>query len=99
MHGGHNLVGGKMLAASTAGSCPLVRCHDVGCQTTLLHSGLSPTILTPFGCHQQITPCSIGAGCPIMTCRDRLAILDAPSCVVLLDVAAVGPCLCAFFLV
>jgi len=37
-------VGGEMLASSTAGTCALVRC-DVGCQTTLLPSGLSPTII------------------------------------------------------
>ena len=40
-----SLVGGEMLAGDTAGPCPLVRCRDAGCQTTLLPSGLSPTIL------------------------------------------------------
>ena len=30
---------------SMAGSCLLVRCHDVGCHMTLLPSGLSSTIL------------------------------------------------------
>ena len=39
---------GEMLAASTAGPCPLIRCRDVGCQTTLLPSGLSMTIRTPL---------------------------------------------------
>ena len=38
-------VGGEMLAGSTAVPCPLVRCRNVGCQTTLLPSGLSPTML------------------------------------------------------
>jgi len=38
-------VGRELLADSTAGPCTLLRCRDVGCQTTLLPSGLSPTIL------------------------------------------------------
>jgi len=77
-----------MLAGSTPGPCPLARCRDVGVKRRLLPSGLSPTILLLLGCHGQITPCSIGAGCPFLLYRDRLALLDAPSCLVLLDVAA-----------
>jgi len=40
-----DLVGGEMLAGSTTGPRPLVRCRDVRCQTMLLPSGSSPTIL------------------------------------------------------
>ena len=36
---------------------------------------------------RQITPFSIGAGCPLLMYRDRLPLPDAPSCLVL-DVAA-----------
>jgi len=38
-------VGGDMSANSMAGLRPLVGCRDVRCQTTLLPSGSSPTIL------------------------------------------------------
>ena len=74
--------GGDMLAFATAAHRSLVRCRDVGCQTTLLPSRLSPTILLLLivaekllpvvselavrssRIKKEITPCSIGAGCP-----------------------------------
>jgi len=77
-----------MLAGSTAGPCQIARCRDVGVKQHLLPSGLSPTILLPLGCHRQITPCSIGAGCPFLMYLDRVALPDAQNCLVLLDVAA-----------
>ena len=51
----------------------------------------------PYYCvsRGQITPCSIGAGCPFLMYRDWLALLDVSSSLVLLGVLALtGPSRC-----
>ena len=77
-----------VVAGSTAGPCPLTRCRDMGPNYALLLPELSPTILLLLGCRTTNYSLQIGAGCPLLMYRDRLALPDVHSCLVYLDVAA-----------